>query len=160
VACSASTLITTWLIASRSAAATQSWDPQRQARVASRRANGPTASARRCAVVRGSFSHTVAANASSAASSSAASVACTLAQIAAIPAMVSPISMKRLSSILGGTRTPSGSYLATHKSTRSRSFGVDSRIHFPQCRAIAASTAALRSGSTLSVRAMMVATIR
>jgi hypothetical protein len=61
---------------------------------------------------------------------------------------------------LGGTRTPAGSNLATHKSMRSRSLGVESFIHFMQCRAIAASRSAITSSVTFSVRAMIVDTIR
>jgi hypothetical protein len=38
--------------------------------------------------------------------------------------------------------------------------GPDSFIHFSACRAIASSSAAITSSSTLSVRAMIVATIR
>jgi hypothetical protein len=50
--------------------------------------------------------------------------------------------------------------VATHRSIRSVSLGLDSFIHFSAWRAITASTSAMTVSSTLWVRAMIVKTIR
>ena len=139
----------------------QSSNPHSHGRLVCCAANAIRASARRWAVVRGSLRHTVAAISSRRVSSAAPSVSVTLPQMPAIPGLLGPISIYRLSRGGRGSRKPAGSNRSTHISMRSVSLGPDIRIHLGPHFANAESSFDINAGSvTFSVRFTIAATMR